>query len=313
MASETKPWLMLLLFAATFLQRCVHGWPQVPCLFIFGDSSSDPGNNNNLAVSSRVNYPPYGVDFPKGVTGRYNNGKTTIDQIGELLGLTDFIPAYADYQTPFTNRQATDVYFGVNYASAGGGLDDFTSSSLGKIFSLTDQINQHKSIYFQIAAALKSEEQAKEHLEKCLYYLDLGTNDYVINYFVTDFYNTSQIYTPEEWALHLIKRYYDHLTELHKFSARKFALSGLGFLGCRPHQRNSKGECDKNINDALTLFNNKLPGLVDKLNEDYPDSQFMYVNYPAIQTSVFDDFINDAGCCVADAFFGLCVVDPIIA
>jgi hypothetical protein len=53
--------------------------PQVPCYFIFGDSLVDSGNNNYIA---RANYPPYGVDFPGGSSGRFTNGLTTVDVIG---------------------------------------------------------------------------------------------------------------------------------------------------------------------------------------------------------------------------------------
>jgi hypothetical protein len=57
--------------------------PQVPCYFIFGDSLVDNGNNNQLQSLARANYLPYGIDFPGGPTGRFSNGKTTVDVIGE--------------------------------------------------------------------------------------------------------------------------------------------------------------------------------------------------------------------------------------
>ncbi|KAI4332320.1 hypothetical protein L6164_017242 [Bauhinia variegata] len=286
MASETKLWLMLLLFAATCLQYCVHGRPQVPCLFIFGDSQADSGNNNYLPVTSKVNFPPYGVDFSKGVTGRYTNGKLAIDILGELLGFSDFIPPHADYLPPYANSPVSDIYFGVNYASAGGGINDKSGGNLGQVFSLRDQINHHKSVYYQLAAELKSEEKAREHLSQCLYYFDIGTNDYTINYFVTDFFPTSVNYTTEQWAEVLHNEYYEHLTVLHDLGARKFALSGVALLGCRPYQIDLYGTkgCVEFINDAVQLFNKGLRPLVEKLNEEYSDSKFMYVNYTAIQS-----------------------------
>lgn len=59
------------------------GEPQVPCYFIFGDSLVDNGNNNKLVTEAKVNYPPYGVDFPGGVaTGRFSNGENTADILG---------------------------------------------------------------------------------------------------------------------------------------------------------------------------------------------------------------------------------------
>lgn len=57
--------------------------PQVPCFFIFGDSLVDNGNNNAIASLARANYLPYGIDFPRGPTGRFSNGRTTVDVIGK--------------------------------------------------------------------------------------------------------------------------------------------------------------------------------------------------------------------------------------
>lgn len=54
---------------------------QVPCYFIFGDSLVDNGNNNQLQSLARADYLPYGIDFG-GPTGRFSNGKTTVDVIG---------------------------------------------------------------------------------------------------------------------------------------------------------------------------------------------------------------------------------------
>ena len=66
------------------LQLHVHGVPQVPCYFIFGDSLADNGNNNQLKSLARSNYLPYGIYLPSGPTGRFSNGKTIVDVIGEL-------------------------------------------------------------------------------------------------------------------------------------------------------------------------------------------------------------------------------------
>ncbi|KAB1668923.1 hypothetical protein ES319_1Z093200v1 [Gossypium barbadense] len=63
------------------LQNWANAKPQVPCYFIFGDSLSDNGNNNNLSTLAKVNYSPYGIDFPVGPTGRFSNGRTAVDFI----------------------------------------------------------------------------------------------------------------------------------------------------------------------------------------------------------------------------------------
>lgn len=57
---------------------------QVPGFFIFGDSLVDNGNNNGIITLSRANYRPYGIDFPLGVTGRFTNGRTYVDVLGNI-------------------------------------------------------------------------------------------------------------------------------------------------------------------------------------------------------------------------------------
>ena len=55
---------------------------QAPCYFVFGDSQFDNGNNNVLNTTAKVNYLPYGIDFPEGPTGRFSNGRNIPDVIG---------------------------------------------------------------------------------------------------------------------------------------------------------------------------------------------------------------------------------------
>lgn len=76
--------LGVLVFSILLSQySCVYGEaPQVPCFFIFGDSLVDSGNNNYLPTLAKVNYLPYGVDFPIGATGRFCNGRTSVDILG---------------------------------------------------------------------------------------------------------------------------------------------------------------------------------------------------------------------------------------
>lgn len=59
----------------------------VPAMFIFGDSLIDNGNNNNLASLAKANYYPYGIDFRGGPTGRFSNGYTMVDEIGNYISL----------------------------------------------------------------------------------------------------------------------------------------------------------------------------------------------------------------------------------
>ena len=54
----------------------------VPAFYVFGDSTVDAGNNNNLNTLAKANAFPYGIDFNNCSTGRFSNGKTFADLIG---------------------------------------------------------------------------------------------------------------------------------------------------------------------------------------------------------------------------------------
>lgn len=57
----------------------------VSAIFVFGDSTSDPGNNNYVTTPFKSNFSPYGRDFPNRIaTGRFTNGRLAADFIGML-------------------------------------------------------------------------------------------------------------------------------------------------------------------------------------------------------------------------------------
>lgn len=51
--------------------------------FILGDSLVEAGNNDYIVSLSKANYPPNGIDFGR-PTGRYTNGRTIVDIIGNF-------------------------------------------------------------------------------------------------------------------------------------------------------------------------------------------------------------------------------------
>lgn len=63
--------------------RFIAAKNNMSCIYVFGDSSVDPGNNNNLTTDQKVNFLPYGKDFYGGrPTGRFSNGRLATDLIG---------------------------------------------------------------------------------------------------------------------------------------------------------------------------------------------------------------------------------------
>lgn len=45
------------------------------------------------------------------------------------------------------------------------------------------------------------------YLSRCIFYSGMGSNDYLNNYFMTDFYNTKSQYTPQAYASALLQDY----------------------------------------------------------------------------------------------------------
>ncbi|KAJ6949005.1 hypothetical protein NC651_003117 [Populus alba x Populus x berolinensis] len=111
----------------------------------------------------------------------------------------------------------------------------------------------------------------------------MGSNDYLNNYFVPGYYNTSRLYTPEQFAKVLIVQYYKQLKRLYHLGARKIALPGLGPVGSIPYAfsnlcRSNVATCVANINSAAQVFDARLVLLVDRLNRDLKDARFIYLN-----------------------------------
>lgn len=74
--------IVAIVFAAAAAVLPAARGQQVACYFVFGDSVFDNGNNNVLNTVAKVNYLPYGIDFPLGPTGRFSNGRNIPDVIG---------------------------------------------------------------------------------------------------------------------------------------------------------------------------------------------------------------------------------------
>ncbi|KAG6755016.1 hypothetical protein POTOM_040829 [Populus tomentosa] len=95
-------------------------WPTWLCLC---DSLVDSGNNNHLKNKGKVNYLPYGIDFPDGPTRRFNNGRTVPDVLGELMGFKSFIKS-------FPMAKGSQILEGVNYGSGYAGILDETGKHM---------------------------------------------------------------------------------------------------------------------------------------------------------------------------------------
>ncbi|KVH89691.1 Lipase, GDSL [Cynara cardunculus var. scolymus] len=270
-------------------------------MFAFGDSLTDNGNNNYLNSLAKANYVPYGVDFYQGLpSGRFSNGKTIIDYLGDLLGLP-LLPAYAS-----PDATGRSIMQGVNYASASAGILDETGRNLGERFSFRQQVENFASNLNQLKNEMEGE-QLSQYLRKSLAVLILGSNDYINNYLLTPLYPTRYIYTPTSYTDLLIQQYAMQISALYSLGLTKFFIAGIGPLGCIPNQlaTNSAppGTCASFANDLAVMFNTQLRSLVIQLHKNYTDAVFIYGNTYSAVTDILNNpntygfTVTDRGCC----------------
>ncbi|KAL3641849.1 hypothetical protein CASFOL_012664 [Castilleja foliolosa] len=276
---------------------------QVPCLYIFGDSLVDNGNNNEILSLARANYMPYGIDFPQGASGRFTNGRTFVDILAQLLGFPNYIPAYA-------RTRGRALLQGANYASGASGIRDETGNNLGGHMSMNQQVDSFGATVQQLRRFFRGDANALgAYLSKCIFYSGLGSNDYLNNYFMTDYYTTSSRYTPRAYAASLIQDYTKQLTALYNLGARKVVVTGVGQIGCIPYELarydGNSSRCNEEINNAIALFNTGLKKLVDRFNkgDHLRGSKFVYLDSfmsskDLVQNAKAYGFqVVDKGCC----------------
>ncbi|KAJ9540654.1 hypothetical protein OSB04_027160 [Centaurea solstitialis] len=249
--------------------------------YIFGDSLVDAGNNNFLPTLSRANIKPNGIDFkPSGgkPTGRYTNGRTIGDIVGEELG-------QRYYAVPFLDPNSTGeaILHGVNYASGGGGIMNATGRIFVNRLSMDIQIDYFNITRKQIDKLLGAS-KAKEHvMKRSIFSVSIGSNDFLNNYLLPVLSIGARVsQSPDGFVDDLISHLRSQLTRLYQLDARKFIIGNVGPIGCIPYQKTinqlNEDECVALPNQLAVQYNSKLKDLVAQLNDNLPGATFVHAN-----------------------------------
>ncbi|KAG6406994.1 hypothetical protein SASPL_129974 [Salvia splendens] len=282
------------------------GAAAVPAVIVFGDSSVDAGNNNQISTVLRSNFRPYGRDFYGGKpTGRFSNGRIPPDFISEAFGLRPFVPAYLDPQ-----YNISDFVTGVCFASAGTGFDNATSNVLN-VIPLWKEVEYYKE-YQNKLKAYAGETKANSIINEALYLVSLGTNDFLENYYTIP--NTRSRYTVDQYQDFLIGLVEEFITSIYGLGARKISLTGLPPMGCLPLERSTNyvngngNECMEGYNLVALHFNEKLNGLVGKVNGKLSGIKVVFSNPYGIfmqmikKPSLFGFEVASVACCATGMF-----------
>ncbi|KAE9595168.1 putative triacylglycerol lipase [Lupinus albus] len=295
MATFKVFWVVLLMSQQAFFAKANRTKSLVEALYVFGDSSVDAGNNNNLNTFAKANIYPYGIDFNNKSTGRFTNGKNFADVIAINLGLP-LPPPYLGVSESERYKVAT----GINYASGACGILNDTrdvrrkkkmlsehccltvklivSCSFcyyfvpkGDCLSLDKQVEYFNStVTNDLQKHFQSKDEVQHHLSESLYLLSIGSCDYALNYFRRATYQNK---TPVEFADYLLEKLGSKLKELYNMGARKFVVAVAGQLGCSPSEF-----CDEIKNEKVKPLSDKLPRKLQELQTQLSGSLFISSN-----------------------------------
>ncbi|XP_058228058.1 GDSL esterase/lipase At1g74460 [Rhododendron vialii] len=267
--------LMAGLFAiiVTVLGVSIEGYDCKVVQFIFGDSLSDVGNNEHLSRSlAKASLPWYGIDFGNGLpNGRYTNGRTVADIIGDKMGLPR-PPAFLDPSL----TQDMILENGVNYASGGGGILNETGGLFIQRLCMYKQIELFQGTRDLIVAKV-GQTEADKFFQEAKYVVALGSNDFINNYLMP-VYSDSWTYNDQTYMTYLMETLQDQLTILHGLGARDLMVFGLGPMGCIPLQRvlSTSGACQQKTNNLALSFNKATSKLVSELSTKLPNASYKF-------------------------------------
>ncbi|KAK1317809.1 GDSL esterase/lipase [Acorus calamus] len=225
--------------------------------YIFGDSLVDAGNNNYLSTLSKANIRPNGIDFTASggqPTGRYTNGRTIGDIVGEELG-------QPNYAQPFLAPNTTGrvILNGVNYASGGGGIMNGTGRIFVNRLSMDIQIDYFNITRKQIDDLL-GKAKAREHIMKAsIFSITIGANDFLNNYLLPVISTGVRISeSPEGFIDDMINNLRSQLTKtINKLT---------------------QNECVGLANELAQRYNGRLRDLLTELNENLHGATFLLGN-----------------------------------
>ncbi|XP_074281534.1 GDSL esterase/lipase At4g16230-like [Silene latifolia] len=302
---------ILCLYYMSIISTCNGEGRELIANFVFGDSLVDAGNNNYIAVSiSKANYPPNGIDL--GVpTGRFTNGRTTADIIGQQFGLETFSPPYL---APTT--KGTAIMQGVNYASGASGILNATGYTFIGRLNFDAQLDNFANTKQDLISTI-GEEATNKFIEKALFLVTMGSNDFLSNYLVPFVSIVEQtLVSPQAFVNQMISKYRLQLTRLRKMGAKKIVVVNVGPIGCIPYTRDinplAGSNCVAFPNYLAQLFNFQLKLLITELSNNLQGSQFVYADaYRVVSdlllnyTSYGFENANSACCYVSGRYGGL--------
>ncbi|CAL5005048.1 unnamed protein product [Urochloa decumbens] len=274
--------VVAILVAASFLAAAMAtAASPVPAIYVLGDSLADVGNNNHLPTILRADFPHNGIDYPgKKATGRFSNGKNSVDFLADNLGLASPPP----YLALSSSSSSANYVNGVNFASGGAGVSNATNQGCpisehchlrenqdGQCIVFDKQIDYFSSVSASLSQSL-GQAQATAHLSKSLFAIAIGSND-IIHYARS---SSAAGDSPQPFVDALIQTLTAQLQRLYDLGARKLVFLGTGPVGCCPSLRelSATKNCSAVANDASVRYNAAAASLLSGMAARHPDMSY---------------------------------------
>ncbi|KAF7847303.1 hypothetical protein BT93_L3104 [Corymbia citriodora subsp. variegata] len=271
----STPTLHIILFASLasplVSTGCANQSGKGVALFIFGNSLNDAGTNNyiNTTADFRANFPPYGETFFHRPTGRFSDGRLIADFIAEYAKLP-LIPPYLQM------KDGEEFIGGVNFASGGAGA--LVDTYKGFVVDFKMQLKQLKQLKKKLRKE-EGKEQAKRIIKEGVYLISIGSNDYLMPLV----YNPAlfRSISMEDYVGMVIGNITTVLKGMYKVGGRKFALIGIGSLGCAPRVRSltRNGSCSGEANKLAKLHNVALTSVLAKLEKRLQGFEYSFFDF----------------------------------
>ncbi|XP_019199812.1 PREDICTED: acetylajmalan esterase-like [Ipomoea nil] len=254
-------------------------------IYQFGASLSDTGNLirvGDIGPTLPAARLPYGITFPGRPTGRWSDGRLTIDFIAGAVGLPLLNP-YLDKNASFTN--------GVNFAVAGStALDIGFLAQKGVVIPnitvpLGAQINWLKTYLSSSICSHPSD--CKDRLKGSLFFVgEIGRND--ISFALVQGKTIQQVaaYVPD-----ITTSVINAVREVIQVGGRRIVVPATFPSGCFPNLLSRFGAknredydelgCLRSINNLIAFKNNHLQQALGSLRKEFPDAVILYADYYA--------------------------------
>ncbi|GFZ03000.1 GDSL-like Lipase/Acylhydrolase superfamily protein [Actinidia rufa] len=284
----------------------------VSAIFIFGDSTVDPGNNNYVQTFFKSNFLPYGRDFSNHIpTGRFTNGRLVTDYIASYVGIKENVPPYLD-----STLSMKELMTGVSFASAGTGFDPLTAQMDSSQYH--SNWNTSESTLLGLRKPLERK-KTQQIIKRAAFLISAGTNDFVVNYFGTPV--RRQTYTVSGYSQFLIQIIQQLVQDLIGLGAQKIAIVGLPPMGCLPavitldpnsifHGRG----CIESLSSIARDYNQRLQNVLKTINNNnanlvvYGDIYTPLIEM--IQGRKFGFYDVNKGCCGTGLFEASILCNP---